>query len=253
MKKQILVANWKNHPDSLVQANKIINGLRKKSAEFKKISTFIAPPLTYFESVSNKTSSFSNLASQDIFVGKGTTTGSVGVDILKSFGVRLSIIGHSERRALGETDEMVAEKIKTALKENIIPLLCIGEKERDAEGNYLEFIRHELRASLSGVKKKEVVNKLVVAYEPIWAIGSKAKGAVLPEDLTQMVLYIKKILTDIYDRKTADTIPILYGGSTDAKNASTLAQTGVNGFLVGRASLDPKSFAEIASALIHNS
>lgn len=253
MKKPILVANWKNHPDSLMQAGHILAGFSKKSAVYKKISTFIAPPLTYFESVSKKSSNFSHLASQDLFIGKGTTTGAVGVDILKSFGVRLSIIGHSERRSLGETSEMVSEKVRVALKENIIPLVCIGESARDAEGDYIEFIRHELRESLSGIKKKEIPNKLIVAYEPIWAIGKKSKDAMQAEDLTQMVLYIKKILTDMYDRKTADTVPILYGGSVDGKNVGDLVRTGVNGFLVGRASLDPKSFEEIATALIHNS
>ena len=250
MKKQILVANWKNHPDSLMRANYILGELSKKSSAHKKISTFIAPPLVYFESVSKRITNFSHLASQDIFIKKGTTTGAVGVDILKSFGVRLAIIGHSERRALGETNEEVAEKVKVALKENIIPLVCIGEKERDKEGDYLEFIRHELRSSLSGIKKKEIANKLVVAYEPIWAIGKKSKDAMQPEDLTQMVIFIKKALTDIYDRKVAETVPILYGGSVDARNTDSLARTGISGFLVGRASLEPKIFEEIANSLI---
>jgi triosephosphate isomerase len=250
MAKRILIANWKNYPDSIGRVGEILDGLTKNSGVFKKVSTFIAPPLAYFESVSKRTKSFAHLASQDIFVEKGTTTGAVGMDILKSFGVRLSIIGHSERRALGETDGVVAEKIKIALKENIIPLVCIGESERDKEGEYLEFIRQELRLSLSGVKKKDDAKKLVVAYEPIWAIGMKARGTIVPEDLAQMVIFIRKVLTDLYDRKTADKISILYGGSVDHNNVNALVRTRVNGFLVGRASLDPKKFVEIAKSLI---
>lgn len=250
MAKQILVANWKNYPDSLVRVGEILDGLVKSSGVYKKVSTFIAPPLPYFESVSKRTKSFSHLASQDIFIKKGAITGDVEVDILKSFGVRLSIIGHNERRALGETNEIVAEKIKVALKENIIPLLCVGESERDREGEYLEFIRHEIRLSLSGVKKKDSAKKVVIAYEPIWAIGTKAKGAIEPEDLAQMVIFIRKVLTDLYGRETADKISILYGGSVDQNNVSALVQTGISGFLVGRASLDPKKFAEIAKFLI---
>jgi triosephosphate isomerase len=249
MAKSILVGNWKNHPDSLVQVNALLKGLSKKSSVYKKINTFIAPPLAYFESVSSKAKNFSKLASQDIFVGKGTTTGAVGADILKSFGVRLSIIGHSERRALGESDLKVAEKIKFALKEGITPLVCVGESERDREGEYLEFVRQQIRASLIEIKKKDDAKKIVVAYEPIWAIGAKAKVAVEPEDLAQMVIFIKKVLTDIFDRKTAESVPILYGGSVDKNNVDALVKTGVDGFLVGRASLDAESFSKIASAL----
>ncbi len=250
MAKQILVANWKNYPDSLVRVGEILDGLAKNSGIFKKVSTFIAPPLAYFESISKRTKSFAHLASQDIFIKKGTITGAIGLDILKSFGVRLSIIGHSERRALGETNEIVAEKIKVALKENIIPLLCVGESERDREGEYLEFIRHEIRLSLSGVKKKDSAKKLVIAYEPIWAISTKAKGVIEPDDLAQMVIFIRKVLTDLYGRETADKISILYGGSIDQNNVEAHIRTGVNGFLVGRASLDSKKFVEIAKSLI---
>ncbi len=252
MKKPILVANWKNHPDSLDRVNDLLKGLAKQSFVYKKISTYIAPPLAYFESVSKKTKPFARLASQDISLLKGTTTGAVEVDILKSFGVRMSIIGHSERRALGETNETVSEKIKVAIKAGIIPLVCVGERERDKEGEYLEFVRHQLRLSLSGIKKKENAVKLVVAYEPVWAIGKRAKDAMLCDDLTQMIIFIRKILTDLYDRKTADKIAILYGGSVETSNVYKLVQTGINGFLVGHASLDAESFGKIALALTKN-
>ena len=134
MNKRILVANWKNHPDSLTRASIILKGLSKNPAVYKKLRTYIAPPLPYFESVSKNIKSFAMLASQDIFfVTEGIYTGAVTPDILKSFGVKLSIIGHSERRALGETDKKVSEKIKVALKSGIVPLVCVGEMVRDHE------------------------------------------------------------------------------------------------------------------------
>ncbi len=250
MTKPILVANWKNRPDSLGKANEILKGFSKKSDVYKKLNTFIAPPLAYFESVSKKTKTFSKLASQDISIGKKTTTGAVEVDILQGFGVRLSIIGHSDRRALGETNEEVTEKIKVALKAGITPLVCVGENERDREGEFLEFIRHQIRLSLGGIKKKENATKLVVAYEPVWAIDKGAKYAMAPEDLAQMIIFIRKVLTDIYDRKTADKIPILYGGSVEKSGVEGLVRTGINGFLVGQASLDPENFGKIAQALL---
>ncbi len=250
MKKAILVANWKNHPDSLEKVNDLINGLKKKAEVYKKLATFIAPPLAYFESVSKKTKSFAVLASQGVSIGQKTMTGAVEVDILKSFGVKLSIIGHSEQRALGETDEEVSEKIKIAIKSGITPLVCVGELERDTEGEYLEFVRQQIRQSLGGIKKKENAEKLMIAYEPVWAIGKGSKFAVSAEDLTHMVIFIKKVLTDLYGRETADKVPVLYGGSVEDKNADELARSGVRGFLVGHQSLDADNFALIASALI---
>ena len=250
MAKHILVANWKNHPESPLRTNSLLTGLAKKSTLYKKLSTFVAPPLPFFESVSKKIKGFATLASQDIFfTPEGTVTGAVTPDILKSFGVKMAIIGHSERRALGETNEVVLEKIKSAFRSGITPLLCIGERERNNEGEHFEFIEEELKLSLEGVRRKDDAERLVVAYEPIWAIGKTAKDAISPEDLTQMVMFIKKVLTDIFGRESADRIPILYGGSVEPESTRALMETGIRGFLVGHASLDPKKFALIAEAL----
>jgi triosephosphate isomerase (TIM) len=250
MAKPILVANWKNHPESLLRTNALLTGLSKKTSLYKKLSTFIAPPLPFYESVSKRIKSFGTLASQDIFfTPEGTVTGAVTPDILKSFGVKMAIIGHSERRALGETNEVVLEKIKSAFRTGITPLLCVGERERTTEGDHFEFIEEELKMSLEGVRRKDDAERLVIAYEPIWAIGKTFKDAITPEDLSQMVMFIKKVLTDIFDRESAEHIPILYGGSVESENARALMETGIRGFLVGHASLDPKNFALIAEAL----
>jgi len=249
MAKHILVANWKNYPDSLEQAKSIVKGFSKKASVYKKLAVFIAPPYTYFESVSKLTRSFARLASQNIFAEHKTSTGEVSVDILKSFGVRLSIIGHSERRARGETNKIVAEKIKTAQRAGIVSLLCVGELEHDREGEHLEFIREELLESLALIRKKEVVGKLIIAYEPVWAIGKGAKDAMQPNDLSQMVIFIRKVLSDMFGRETASKIPILYGGSVGVSNTKGLLDAGINGFLVGRESLNPEHFAEIAKSL----
>jgi triosephosphate isomerase len=251
MKKHILVANWKNHPDSLPKAALILKGLSKHAAVYKKITTFVAPPFAYFETVSKGIKSFAILGSQDIFfANEGTYTGAVTPDIFKSFGVKLSIIGHSERRALGETNEVASDKIKAALKAGITPLLCVGEIERNEAGDHFEFIREQLRLSLEGVRRKDDAGKLVIAYEPVWAIGKKAKEAMQPDDLSQMHIFILKVLTDIFGRESAEQIPILYGGSVDPSNARALLESGVSGFLVGRASLDPEAFFAIAETLV---
>jgi triosephosphate isomerase (TIM) len=252
MAKPILVGNWKNYPNSLKEVQNLLGSLSKKTKLYKRMSLFIAPPLVYFEVVSKKARKYAHLASQDIFSSlDGTHTGVVTPDILKSFGVKLSIIGHSERRELGETNEVVAKKVQVALRSGFIPLICVGEKVRDAEGEHFEFLREQIKLSLEGVRRKEDAGKIIIAYEPVWAIGAKAKEAMSPADLPQMTIFIKKVLTDIFGRDAAEKIPILYGGSVDENNAQDLMNTGtIRGFLVGRASLDGKKFSAIAESII---
>lgn len=251
MAKPLLIANWKNYPNSLDEAKFLLGKLSKNKRYFKKTSLFIAPPLPYLESVSFKTKSFANLACQDITeTPAGTYTGLVTPEILKSLGVRLVILGHSERRALGETDEQVARKVKKVLRAGMAPLVCVGEESRDHEGRHFEFLSGQIKTSLSGFSGKSEASRLVIAYEPVWAVGKKALSAIEPADLSESVIFIKKILSDLFGRKIADKIPILYGGSVDSANAGKLfAQTGIRGYLVGRASLNAKTFGDIAKAI----
>jgi triosephosphate isomerase len=247
MAKPILVANWKNYPGSLAEAKDLLKGYAKKKDIYKKTHFFIAPPSAYYESVAGK--GVGELASQDFSPLKGTHTGTIPAEILKSFGVRLAILGHSERRALGETAEEVAEKAAAALKAGIVPLICFGEKARDAEGEHFDFLRHELKALLGRIAKKDIA-KVVLAYEPVWAVGAAAKGALDPGELAQTLIFIKKILSDLYGRALADKVPVLYGGSVDAENAGLLLRnSGAKGLLVGRASLDADKFVAIARAI----
>ena len=148
---KILIANWKNHPGSLSEAMSLLKQLSRDSRLYEKLSFFIAPPLPYLESVSRRSKNFARLASQDApSLSQGTYTGIVTMDILKSFGTKLVIIGHSEQRAMGETNESVARKVKVALRAGIMPLVCIGETFRDQDGEHFEFLRSELQSSLAG-------------------------------------------------------------------------------------------------------
>ena len=251
MAKLILVANWKNHPGSLSEAKALLRQVAKSAKLYKKLSLFIAPPFTYFELVSGRLGSFGRLASQNISsLPPGNYTGQVTPDILKSFGVRLAIIGHSERRGFGETSEHIAKKVKTALHSDITPLVCIGETSRDRDGERFEFLREQLKSSLTGLNRKAAL-RLALAYEPVWAIGKHASGAIEPVDLAESVIFIKKVHTDMFGRAVAERIPILYGGSVESANAQTLfSKTGIRGYLVGHASLDAKSFKAVAQSLI---
>lgn len=248
--KKILVGNWKNYPETLKETKYILNKLSRYKLKLKKVATYIAPPNVYLETVKDKSKSFASLSTQDITLApEGTHTGEITPEMLKSLGVKMAILGHSERRKLGETNKNVSEKVRTAIVFGITPVVCVGEDVHDQDGNYFEFISEQIRESLVGVKKSDA-KKIIIAYEPVWAIGKNATGVMEGKELSQMVIFIKKVLTEIFDRKSADSIKILYGGSVDDENALSLVDDGgVDGFLVGRASLDARKFVGIAEAL----
>ena len=246
MAKPIIIANWKNFPNSLPEARDLLKEYSKKKALYSKTAFFVAPPAPYLELVSK---SFAKLGSQDLVSdGKGAHTGAVSVETLKSFGVKLAIIGHSERRALGETSAEVALKVKAALKASITPVVCVGELSRDGDGEHFSFLQEEIKSSLVGLNKKDL-KKVIIAYEPIWAIGKSSKDAIKPEDLSQTIIFIKKVLSDLFGRTAAEETPIIYGGSVEPGDAQILVDTGVAGFLVGHAALSAKNLQGIVETI----
>ena len=164
--------------------------------------------------------------------------------MLKSLGVSHIIIGHSERRALGDTDEIVNNKLKTVLKYGITPILCIGEKDRDESGVYMQIVSNQLNEAFKNIPKLSLQN-IVIAYEPVWAIGKNATREATQAETLEMSIFIKRYLSDFFGKNSIE-IPILYGGSVNTKNAEVfLREGGVGGLLIGRDSLDPKKFIEI--------
>ncbi|HEY4489294.1 MAG TPA: triose-phosphate isomerase, partial [Candidatus Paceibacterota bacterium] len=189
-------------------------------------------------------------AAQDVSEKSGgAATGEVPASLLRELGVGYVILGHSERRALGETDAEIAAKTKQALAAGLVPILCIGERERDEDAKYVQVLRTELSAVLEVLSPKERT-KIVIAYEPIWAIGKSARDAITPVDLKEMVLYIRKILAQHVPKVTANKVKIIYGGSVEPGNIRELAKEGgVDGFLIGHASVDPKTFSALVKEL----
>jgi triosephosphate isomerase len=154
-----------------------------------------------------------------------------------------------EERALGETNEIINEKILNLLRLKIVPILCVGEREKDKEGFYLSFVQEQIKGCLSTVPKAQIKN-IIIAYEPIWAIGKNAAREATKEEFMEMKIFIKKVISDIYDAKVAHSIPILYGGSVNPKNAKLfIKEGGADGLLVGRDSLNPKNFGMILKAI----
>lgn len=245
MNKKIVVGNWKMNPTSIEEAKRIYRSINKIAKKLIHTDVVICPPFVYMKLFLNKTNkSPIKIGAQNLFVEEqGPYTGEISSLMLKDFGSYCVIVGHSERRALGESDEIVSKKVQMVLESGMSPILCIGEKERDSGGNYLHFIKEQIKNSLNKIPKK-LIDKLIIAYEPLWAIG--AKEAMKPSDVHEMLLFIKKVLSDIYGHEDAMSTKILYGGSVNFRNAAEILNGGqVNGFLVGRESLNSTSFTEL--------
>ena len=247
---KLIVANWKMNPATLHEARALFRGIARISMP-PRVTLILALPSPYLAPIAARsTGKKMSFAAQDIFPGTiGSHTGEASAPMLESVGARASIIGHSEKRALGETDEAVARKVEAALGAGLSVILCVGERERDAQGAYLTFLDGQIRSALARVPRAQV-GRVTIAYEPIWAIGKSAAHAMKPHDVHQVVVLVKKTLTALFGAPAARRARVLYGGSVEGENAEALVRDGeVDGLLVGHASLDPVSFRGIVGAV----
>lgn len=252
-KEKIVIGNWKMNPIGGAEAKELFLGIRKSASKTKRIKIIVCPPFIFLESlgklVSLKNRHFSLGAQDSHFEEKGPRTGEISPIMLRSVGVRTVIIGHSEKREAGENDEVVNKKVLAALGAGLAVVVCVGESIREQSGKHLFVIRRQVRAALRDVSKSDF-KKVIIAYEPVWAIGSKAVDVITSRDLHQMSIYIKKVLSEMYDSELARSVPVVYGGSVDVENARSLVFEGcVDGLLLGRASLDVQIFSNILSEI----
>lgn len=249
MKSQyIVIGNWKLNPGTQKEAISLSKDVSKLVLKLKRTEVGIAPSFVHLPLV--KTSKKLLLGAQDVsFADMGAHTGEVSVGMLKNLGTQFVIVGHSERRALGESDELIARKVKVVLSAKMTPVVCIGESKHDAQGEYLSFLQNQIKASLKNVSRLDA-SKVIIAYEPIWAIGKRPEDAMSPQNLHETVLYIQKVLSEIYGREITKKVRIIYGGSVGGHNAGSLVTLGnVQGLLVGGASLSKETFGPILSAV----
>lgn len=247
--KKLIIGNWKMYPQTIKEASAKFVGIRKVASGLRNVQTVVCPPFVFAGELKKLvTGHRCVVGGQNAWIdSEGAFTGEVSPTMLASVGLPYVILGHSERRAMGETDELVNKKVLAGIKAGLTVVLCVGEHERDADGDYLKFISAQLRADLKNIQKKDL-EKIVIAYEPIWAIGKNALRAATTEDAHEVTIAIKKTLADLFGASAGD-IAVLYGGSVDAKNAGEFLQkSGVVGLLVGRASLDVETFTKILKA-----
>lgn len=246
----IIVANWKAYVEDSGKAKRLLT-LAKKIARGTKNTIVLAPPAPFLGMLAVQNKSAVTFAAQDISATTGgAKTGETTAQMCASAGASYAIIGHSERRAMGDTRAIIIEKLSHALACNLTPIICVGEQERDHEGKYLAFVREEITSALSTLTPKERA-KVIIAYEPIWAIGKTAENAIAPPDLAEMTLYIHKVLAELMPGKNSNHTKVLYGGSVFSADVRELAiASAVDGFLVGRASADERLFSELVKKLV---
>lgn len=237
---KLLVANWKLNPVSVKEAVRIASSI--EAASDKGVEVAVCPSFVHAAAVKGVLKK-ARLGAQNVSVAdKGAYTGEVSARMLKDAGVLYVIVGHSERRKMGETSDVVQMKVKKALTAGLRVILCVGEENREDHG-YVSFIKEEVVSALRGTPQR-LANNVVIAYEPIWAVGSDMPDT--PASMLEMAIYLRKIMFDLYGKKVAESLRVLYGGSVIAKNAAAFfTEGGVDGLLVGRSSLDPKQFAKI--------
>lgn len=255
MTNKIIAGNWKMNPVTLKEAKQIYGAAKRVAGKARKTKVFVCPPAIYLSELKRLSSGGCKieLGAQDIsFADLGAYTASISAYMVRDFGIKTTIIGHSERRAAGDSDEIVNKKIKVALAAGLRIILCVGEAVRDAHGAYLGVLQDQLEKDLAGFPQKQA-DKLIVAYEPIWAIGKNASGVETPEGFFRNKIFIRKVVSKFVGKKKALTLPVLYGGSVGPQNASDFLSIGqADGLLVGRDSLNPKSFAEIIKIAEHS-
>ncbi len=213
----------------------------------KKAEVVIAPPFLYLPLLK---SGQVKLAAQDVFwgnppAGGGAFTGEISARMLKNLGVSCVIIGHSERRELGESEELINKKLKAAVSSGLKAVLCVGEKERGSE-NFQELVKAELKSGLKGIPRR-LASRILIAYEPVWAISTNKRAKPdSPYNFFEMSIFIRRVILDIWGSRTALRVPVIYGGSVSSKNAlGFLEVKGSAGLLVGGASLNPTEFNKI--------
>lgn len=244
--KPIIVANWKMNPVSLAEAKRNFEIIKKGVRTVKKVEAVISAPFVFLSAL--KPTNYLKLGAQDCFFGeKGPFTGEISPKQLKNLGVEYVILGHSERRRyLGESTELVNQKIKSALETGLKIIFCIGSEAKKPGKE----MKYQLKNGLKGIKKSDL-NRVVFVYEPVWAIStSKNKVIATPQEALKGGLYMRNILQKMFDKKTARRAKIIYGGSVDSKNIRGFVKEGkMAGGLPGAASLDPYEFIKIVKAV----
>lgn len=249
-RKTLLVANWKMHLN-VSQASLLVHRLQERTRIHRNIEVVLAPSLLALQPLSLQIDrrKFRLAAQNAYYKDEGAYTGEVSFTMLRDL-AHYVIVGHSERRIyFGETQAMVRDKVQAAIRNDLSPILCIGEtKHERKEGHTRQVLHDQITTALANLTSHEV-SRVVVAYEPVWAISTFDGQLAKPAQIAEVIQYIRAQIRDLYGPKVAQTIRVLYGGSVDDQTVrGYLEVEGCDGALVGNASLNPYKFAGILEA-----
>ncbi|MCR4325687.1 MAG: triose-phosphate isomerase [Patescibacteria group bacterium] len=243
-KKPLVVANWKMNPATFREAKKLFDATKRAAEKVRGISVVVAPPAIFLRGLSGaykgKRVAF---AAQDVSADEGGAhTGELSAAQIKDARAKYIIVGHSERRASGESDADVRRKTRAVLDAKLTPIICVGERERGASGEHFDVVRRQLQAAFADVASGEAT-RVVVAYEPIWAIGKEE--TMPPRAMHEMAIFIRKTLVATHG-ESAMSLSVIYGGAATEENAGAMLSYGdVTGLLVGHVSIDAQRFAAL--------
>ncbi len=251
MRKPLMAGNWKmnlNHLEAIAVTQKLVYSLNDK--DYDAVDVAVIPPFTDIRSVQTLVDGDRLrllYGAQDMSPESGGAfTGDISAAMLTKLGCTFVLVGHSERRAIhGEDDSQVNRKARAALSNNLTPIICVGEDLAVREaGTHVSYVIRQIRGALAQISKVEL-KKIVIAYEPVWAIGTGKTAT--PEDAQEVALAIRQEIEEIAGEEISQGLRILYGGSVKSSNiAEIMAQPDVDGALIGGASLDPEELAKIA-------
>ncbi|ARN70513.1 triosephosphate isomerase [Nonlabens tegetincola] len=250
MRKQIVAGNWKMNCD-LPDTQKLITDLKTGLVKEFNCELMIAPSTPFLYNAFNSTldSDIEVIAQNVSEQEKGAFTGETSVDMLQSIGIKTVIIGHSERRDIyGETNELIAQKVKASVNKGMRVIFCCGEHlEIRKEDKHYDLVGNQVKIALQDLTEEQM-SQIVIAYEPVWAIGTGETAT--PEQAQEMHAHLRNELSTLFNDSIAQNTSILYGGSVKPNNAAELfAKPDVDGGLVGGASLSAESFLNIANAI----
>jgi triosephosphate isomerase len=253
MRNKIVAGNWKMNTtleEGKALVSEVLNSIEGVDLTHKKV--VFGAPFISLNAVAEIVGNRENIcvASQNVSsFDKGAYTGEISAEMISASGAKMVIIGHSERRAyFGETNQVLADKVNLTLKNGLMPIYCCGEVlEERKNDSYKEVIKSQIKEGLFHLSKEEFKN-IVIAYEPVWAIGTGETAS--PEQAQEVHAYIRNLIADMYGSQTADSLSILYGGSMKPGNAKDLmSMMDIDGGLIGGAALKASDFVGIISAM----
>ena len=241
-----LVANWKMNPATKQQASELMSAVEKGITPTPSLKVVVCPPALYVDVATQQARNIAVGAQNCFYESQGAFTGEESPTALEEIGCKYVILGHAERRALGESNELINKKLKFVLeKTNLQPIVAVGSKSKDEVD---EMLGQQVKTAFQDISSAKAKN-VILAYEPVWAIGT---GDVPSANQVMSVrIFIQKTLQEMYNASVARSVPLLYGGSTNAQNCVEFVQeAGMDGLLVGGASLKPQEFTEMFKNLV---